>query len=106
MKFSVCVAAVAAVCLIAACHRGPDTEDTLRKALDQANMRSVDLKVDNDEHIVHLKGVVSSLAERSRAEEVAGAVVGTSGRVLNELTVKGLNDKTADDLDGDIRRNL
>ena len=46
------------------------------------------------------------MAERSRAEEVADAVVGTSGRVLNELTVKGLNDTTADDLDGDISKNL
>jgi len=26
--------------------------------------------------------------------------------VLNELTVKGLNDTTAGDLDGDIRKNL
>ena len=106
MKFRVCVVAIAAFCLATACQRGPNTADTLRKALDQANMHSVDVKVDTDEHIVHLKGVVASLAERSRAEEVAGAVVGTSGRVLNELTVKGLNDKTADDLDGDIQRNL
>ena len=69
-------------------------------------MRHVDIKVDNDEHIVHLKGVVGSMAERSRAEEVADAVVGTSGRVLNEVTVKGLNDTTADDLDGDIHEHL
>jgi osmotically-inducible protein OsmY len=46
------------------------------------------------------------MAVRSRAQEVADAVVGTSGRVLNELTVKGLNDTTADDLDGQIRRGL
>jgi osmotically-inducible protein OsmY len=105
MKFMVCAATMAA-CLGVACHRAPDTEDTLHKALDQANMHQVDVKVDNDEHIVHLKGIVGSMAERSRAEEVADAVVGTSGRVLNELTVKGLNDTTADDLDGDIRKNL
>jgi osmotically-inducible protein OsmY len=106
MKFRVCATAVAAVCLGVACHRAPDTEDTLRKALDQANMHQVGVTVDNDEHIVHLKGMVGSMAERSRAEEVAGAVVGTGGRVLNELTVKGLNDTTADDLDGDIQKNL
>src|SRR5262245_8406026 len=96
----------AAVCVGVACHRPPDTEGALRKALDQANMPHVDVRVDDDEHIVHLKGVVGSMAERSRAEEVADAVVGTSGRVLNELTVKGLNDTTADDLDGQIRKNL
>jgi osmotically-inducible protein OsmY len=106
MNFRVCVAAVAAACLAMACHRAPDTKDTLRKALDQANMRHVDLKVDTDEHIVHLKGVVGSMAERSRAQEVADAVVGTSGRVLNELSVKGVNDKTASDLDGDIHKDL
>jgi osmotically-inducible protein OsmY len=106
MKFRVCASVLAAVCLGVACHRAPDTEDTLRKALDQANMHQVGVKVDNDEHIVHLKGIVGSMAERSRAEEVADAVVGTSGRVLNELAVKGLNDTTADDLDGDIRKNL
>ena len=88
------------------CHRGPDTQGNLRKALDQANMQQVNVKVDDDEHIVHLKGTVTSMADRSRAQEVADAVVGTSGRVLNELTVKGLNDKTAGDLDGDIRKTL
>ena len=106
MTFKVCAATVATMCLGFACHRGPDTEGTLRKALDQANMHQVEVKLDNDEHIVHLKGVVGSMAERSRAAEVADAVVGTSGRVLNEVTVKGLNDTTADDLDDDIRENL
>jgi len=106
MKLKLCAAALAAVCFGVGCHRAPDTKDTLRKALDQANMHQVEVKVDSDEHIVHLKGTVGSMAERSRAEEVADAVVGTSGRVLNELTVKGLNDTTADDLDGDIHKNL
>lgn len=88
------------------CQRGPDTKGDVRKALDQANMQHVEIKVDNDEHIVHLQGVVGSMAERTRAQEVADAVVGTSGRVLNELTVKGVNEGTAGDLDGDIRKNL
>jgi osmotically-inducible protein OsmY len=88
------------------CHRGPDVEGNVRKALDQANMQEVAVKVDGESSIVHLKGTVGSMAVRSRAQEVADAVVGTSGRVLNELTVKGLNDTTADDLDGQIRRGL
>jgi osmotically-inducible protein OsmY len=100
------IAAGVAACVGAGCRRGPDTEESLRKALDQANMTHVQVKIDDDEHIVHLKGVVGSMTERSRAEEVADAVVGTGGRVLNEITVKGLNDTTADDLDGDIRKNL
>jgi osmotically-inducible protein OsmY len=100
------VAAAVTAFLGAACHRGPHTEGNVRKALDQANMQHVGIKVDDDEHIVHLKGTVGSMAERSRAQEVADAVVGTSGRVLNELTVKGLNETTAGALDDDIQENL
>jgi len=107
MKLKVCLYGTLALAWLGAgCHRGPDTQGNLRKALDQANMQQVEVKVDGDEHIVHLRGTVGSMADRSRAQEVADAVVGTSGRVLNELTIKGLNDKTAGALDGDIKSNL
>lgn len=102
----VALAVAVAACAGTGCHRGPDVEGNVRKALDQANMQEVAVKVDGESSIVHLKGTVGSMAVRSRAQEVADAVVGTSGRVLNELTVKGLNDTTADDLDGQIRRGL
>jgi osmotically-inducible protein OsmY len=105
MKLWLAALAIAA-CTGPGCQRGPDVEGNLRKALDQANMQEVAVKVDGESSIVHLKGTVGSMAVRSRAQEVADAVVGTSGRVLNELTVKGLNDTTADDLDGQIRRGL
>jgi osmotically-inducible protein OsmY len=105
MKLEVCTGALALL-VGAGCHPGPDTEGTVRKALDQANMQHVAIKVDDGEHIVHLRGTVGSMADRSRAQEVADAVVGTSGRVLNELTVQGLNDKTAGALDSDIKDNL
>ena len=100
------VAAVLAASVGAGCHRGPDTKGNVRKALDQANMQQVDVKVDDEASIVHLKGTVGSLADRSRAQEVADAVVGTSGRVLNELTVKGLNDTNAGERDRAIQDNL
>ncbi|HTI44354.1 MAG TPA: BON domain-containing protein [Vicinamibacterales bacterium] len=107
MKLVVCTWVFASLALVSGgCHRGPDTEGSVRKALDQANMQHVAVKVDDDVHIVHLRGTVSSMADRSRAQEVADAVVGTSGRVLNELTIKGLNDKTAGALDDDIKDNL
>ena len=107
MNLKVCLCGTLALAWLGAgCHRGPDTSGNLRKALDQANMQQVNVKVDDDEHIVHLKGTVNSMADRSRAQEVADAVVGTSGRVLNELTVKGLNDKTAGSLDDDIKGAL
>jgi osmotically-inducible protein OsmY len=107
MQIKLWLAALAAAAFASVgCHRGPDVGGNVRKALDQANMQEVTVKVDDPSNIVHLKGTVGSMAVRSRAQEVADAVVGTSGRVLNELTVKGLNDTTAGDLDGQIRKGL
>jgi osmotically-inducible protein OsmY len=34
------------------------------------------------------------------------AAVGTSGKVLNEVTIRGINDKTAGNFDGDIKNGL
>ena len=97
---------IAAACIGSGCQRGPDTKGNVRKALDQANMQQVDVKVDRDANIVHLEGTVGSMEERTRAQEVADAVVGTTGRVLNEVTVKGVNDASAGDLDRAIQKNL
>jgi osmotically-inducible protein OsmY len=100
----VVLTAVAAVGI--GCGRGPDTEENVRKALDQANMQAVQVDVDDNANIVHLKGTVETISDRTRAEEVASATVGTTGRVLNELTVKGLNDQTAGDLDDEVHDAL
>jgi len=101
------ISAVLLTCAVAfGCGRGEDTRENVAKALEQANLRNVAVDVDNDSNIVHLKGTVGTMAERTRAEEVATAAVGTSGRVLNELTVEGLNSETADDLDDEIQDTL
>lgn len=97
-----CVVLMAVAAVGIGCGRGPDTEENVRKALDQANMQAVQVEVDDNANIVHLKGTVESVGDRTRAEEVASATVGTTGRVLNELTVKGLNDQTAGELDDEI----
>jgi osmotically-inducible protein OsmY len=97
-----CVVLMAVAVVAIGCGRGPDTEENVRKALDQANMQAVQVDVDDNANIVHLKGTVETIGDRTRAEEVASATVGTSGRVLNELTVKGLNDETAGELDDEI----
>ncbi len=102
-RWMFCLAVAAAA---VGCGRAPDTEGNVRKALDQANMQVVQVEVDDEVNIVHLKGTVDTMGDRMRAEEVASAAVGTTGRVLNELTVKGLNDQTADDLDDDIDETL
>jgi hyperosmotically inducible protein len=92
--------------LVTACDRQPDTEETVRRALEQANMHAVDVAVDEEAKIVHLQGTVGTLADRTRAEEIASAAVGTAGQVLNELTVEALNKRTADDFDGQIADRL
>ena len=103
------VSLLAAMALIAGvsagCHRS-ETKDNVRKALDQSNMQQVGVEVDEDANIVHLTGTVESMTDRTRAGEVASSAVGTTGRVLNEVTVRGLNEKTAGSLDDDIRKAL
>ena len=88
------------------CNRGPDPKEQVSEQLKTANIRDVKVDYDRDAKVVHLKGAVDSAAERARAEQIAEGAVGTTGRVANELTVKGVTDRTADDHDGDIRSEL
>jgi osmotically-inducible protein OsmY len=91
---------------VAACDRAANPEDQVSQALKQAKLDDVKVNWDKEAHVAHLKGTVDQATDRQRAEDVAAAAVGTSGKVLNEVTVKGLNDNSADDLDGDIRSHL
>jgi osmotically-inducible protein OsmY len=84
----------------------PDPSDRTKQALQDANIRDVKVDWDKDARVAHLKGSVDSTRERERAAQVAETAVGTSGKVLNELTVANVNDKTADDMDGRIRSEL
>jgi osmotically-inducible protein OsmY len=80
-----------------ACNTQPDPKDEVTRALDEANIEDVN---------VHLKGTVDSSVERAQAESVAARAVGTTGQVVNELTVEGEAAQTADDFDGAIRDRL
>ena len=91
---SVWVCALAVVMLIAGCGRSADREERVRLALEQANLASVG--VDEESGMVRLTGTVETLAERTRAEEIASAVVGTSGQVVNELAVERLEGPSGD----------
>ena len=99
-------AALISLILAGACNRGPDPKNLVSDELKNANINHVNVDYDRNAHVVHLKGAVETTAERSRAEEIAQRAVGTSGTVANELTVKGVDDRSADDHDGDIRRVL
>ena len=91
---------------VTACNKGPDPEEQISKALKDAQLSAVKVDWDKDAHIAHLKGTVDRATDKQRAEDVAAAAVGTSGRVLNEVTVKGLNETIADDMDGGIKKHL
>jgi hyperosmotically inducible periplasmic protein len=85
---------------------GPDVQERVSQSLQQANMDHVDVDWDRDANVVHLKGTVATADERQRAEQIASQAVGTSGTVLNELTVEGRDDEMAGDLDSGIRDRL
>lgn len=101
-----CALLVAATTM--ACERAsePDPGDQVREALEAANIDDVNVNYDRDSKAVHLRGSVESAAIKQRAEQVATKAVGTSGNVLNEITVEGPAEKRADDLDGPIRERL
>src|SRR5262245_20013130 len=93
---------VAGVCTT----NGPDPSDQVSRALKNANLDDVKVDWDKDARVAHLKGTVDQPTDKQRAEQVATRAVGTSGRVLNEVTVKGADEKIADDMDGGIRAHL
>lgn len=105
-RFSAVGAALLSSTMLLACNRQPDVKQQVSKSLEQAKIDDVNVDYDKNAHVVHLKGAVDSSAKRQRAEEIATSAVGTAGTVLNELTVKGMNDDTADDLDGQIKDRL
>ena len=89
-----------------ACTRPADTEQNVKQALDSAAIRNVEVAVDEGEALVHLSGTVETLADRTRAEEVAASVVGTSGRVVNDLTIEDFEDDTPDSPDEQLTTEL
>ena len=100
------VATLALALAAGACNRAPNPEEQVSKALKDANLEAVKVDWDKEARVAHLTGTVEQPTDRQRAEDVATAAVGTSGRVLNELTIKNVNEKSADDLDRDIRTHL
>ena len=99
---------LAAGLTVSACsdNRAADPSNKVQAALKDANLGDVDVNYDRDEKVVHLKGTVDTADQRARAEQIAERAVGTSGKVLNEVTVKGVDEKTADDNDGKIKDRL
>src|SRR5437762_3249610 len=49
-------------------------------------LKGSDINVDTNKHVVTLKGTVTSLAGKTRAQEIAKTTKGVN-RVINELTI-------------------
>jgi len=97
----------AALAVAGACTTNtPDPSDQVSKALKNANLDDVKVDWDKEARVAHLKGTVDQPTDKQRAEQVATQAVGTTGRVLNEVTVKGPDTKMADDMDSGIRAHL
>jgi osmotically-inducible protein OsmY len=92
--------------LAVTCGRNSNTKANVENALKQANIEHVDVDMDRNSNIVHLTGTVGTMSDRTRAGEIANAAVGTSGRVMNELTVRALNGGNPDDLDDELEDRL
>jgi osmotically-inducible protein OsmY len=101
------VAFLSAALSVAACsNTGNDPGDRVDKALKDANVKNVNVDYDKDGRVVHLKGKVNTSYDRDRADQIANSIVGTSGKVVNELTVEGMDADTADNLDDQIETRL
>jgi len=92
--------------LTAACNRpanAPDYQGRVNDSLKDAKIKDVKADWKADEKALHLSGEVENAADKARAAELAKQVVGTSGRVVDEVKVEGTN---IDDVDKRIERDL
>jgi osmotically-inducible protein OsmY len=102
----VLTAALAATPMMTACDRSPanpDYEGRVKESLKAAKIDDVKPDWKADEKALHLSGDVENAADKARAEELAQQVVGTSGRVVNEVKVAGTN---ADAVDKRIEKDI
>jgi osmotically-inducible protein OsmY len=102
----VLVAAMTAAPMVTGCNKtagNPDYEGRVKDSLKTAKIDDVKANWKADEKALHLSGEVENAADKARAEELAQQVVGTSGRVVNEVKVEGAN---MDEVDKRIEKDL
>lgn len=101
------VVALAFGAMVAACSRNSnDPKDRVDKALSDANVKGVHTSYDRDANVIHLQGTVDSADQKDRADQIATGAIGTSGKVLDEIKVQGMDEKSASDEDALIRDTL
>lgn len=96
----VVVTALVGASFVGACaeRESPDYQARVNDNLKSAQLDDVRADWKEDERTLHLRGEVEQAADKARAEELAKQVVGTGGRVVNEVTVEGTNPEAMDDL--------
>ncbi|HLN03449.1 MAG TPA: BON domain-containing protein [Bryobacteraceae bacterium] len=62
--------------------KSPDVADTIRKSLDQANLKNVSVSQDRDKGVVTLGGHVAADADKSQAKSIATSIAG--GQVVSD----------------------
>jgi hyperosmotically inducible periplasmic protein len=75
----------------------PNYESRVNDSLRSANIDDVRANWDDDQRLLRLTGEVQAEADRRRAEELAQQVVGTAGRVVNEVEIEGRDTDAIDD---------
>jgi hyperosmotically inducible protein len=81
-----------------AANNQPDYEARVNDQLKTANLdNKVNVDWNNDQKELRLTGEVERAADKQRAEELAQQVVGTSGRVVNEVKLEGSDYGKVDD---------
>jgi len=83
-----------------------DAANRVEKALDEAKVEGVNVDYDRNARVVHLKGKVDSTEMKDRAGQIAETAVGTSGTVLNELTVEGMDEDRLESVDDQLKTRL
>jgi osmotically-inducible protein OsmY len=90
--------------------KSPDVSDNIRKALDQAGLKTVSISQDREKGVVTLGGHVSADNDKAQAETIARSIAGP--QVVSDqiavLPVGGESDARAmnSDLDKGIENNL
>jgi hyperosmotically inducible protein len=92
MRSTRLIAPIAALTLILAIGCGqqrannPSVKNNVESALDQANLKNINVDEDRSKGVITLKGDVASQEDKARAEEIARQAAGNSV-VANELLV-------------------
>jgi len=111
-KLQFCLTLLVAVTLVG-CSTTPksaDVSSTMRRSLDQANLKDVSVSQDRDKGVVTLSGQVATDGEKSQAESIAKSLA-RDQVVSDQIAVvpsSGANDAKAinSDLDKGIEKNL